>query len=119
MGSSFTKYDLESIRIIVEYCERVEEAIIGLDEEDFIENYIVQSSCAFSILQIGEAVKRLSLGFAEQHPEINWSKIAKFRDILAHQYNKIDLSAVWTISSELVPELRSQCIEIIENKASD
>jgi uncharacterized protein with HEPN domain len=108
--------DNSNIRIIIEYCERVEAAISQLDEEDFLGSYLVQSSCAFSILQIGEAVKRLSIGFAEEHPEVSWSSIAKFRDVLAHRYGSIDLSAVWTIASVHIPILKEQCIMIFEKK---
>jgi uncharacterized protein with HEPN domain len=106
--------DIGNIRVIVEYCERVEKIVDRLDEEDFLESYMIQSSCAFSVLQIGEAVKRLSLGFAEQHPEVSWNKIARFRDVLAHRYGNIDLPALWTISSKLIPELMKQCIAILE-----
>jgi len=110
------KRDLDNIQVIIDYCERIIETINRLDEEDFLESYVLQSSCAFSILQIGEAVKRLSMGFAEQHPEVSWNKIAKFRDVLAHRYSGIDLPTVWTISSKLVPELLTQCLAIMKKE---
>lgn len=114
---SCTRRDADNVQIIIEYCQRIEDAIQNVDEDDFLNDYVVQSSCAFSTLQIGEAVKRLSIGFSEKHAEVSWNKIARFRDMLAHQYGNIDLSTVWDISSRLVPELKTYCEEILNGLA--
>ena len=36
---------------------------------------------------IGEAVKNLSQGFREKYPNVDWSYMAKFRDLLSHHYS--------------------------------
>ena len=43
------------------------------------------------IVVIGEAIKRLSIEFREQHLEILWKRTAGMRDILARQYDKLTL----------------------------
>ncbi len=106
--------DVENIRTVIEYCERIEETVEGLSEDDFFDNYMIHSSCAFSIFQIGEAVRRLSIGFSQQHQEINWNELAKIGDILAHRFGDVDLRIVWSVSFELVPDLKRSCISIIE-----
>ena len=50
------------------------------------------SAILYQIVVIGEATKRLSTEFREQHPEIPWKSMAGMRDILAHQYDKLDLN---------------------------
>ena len=47
---------------------------------------------------LGEAVKNLSSDFISKHPDVPWSHMARFRDLLAHHYFGIDLNAVWEIS---------------------
>ena len=47
---------------------------------------------------IGEAVKNLSQGFLEKYPNVDWSYMAKFRDLLSHHYFGIDLDVVWSIA---------------------
>jgi uncharacterized protein with HEPN domain len=37
---------------------------------------------------MGEAVKRLSAEFQNQHPEVPWRDIAGMRDILTHYYDR-------------------------------
>jgi len=39
---------------------------------------------------IGEAARRVSTTFQEQHPEIPWRNIIGQRNILAHDYGQID-----------------------------
>jgi uncharacterized protein with HEPN domain/predicted nucleotidyltransferase len=63
---------------------------------------------------IGEAVKNLSQGFLEKYPNVDWSYMAKFRDLLSHHYFGIDLDVVWSIAQEDVPQALRQIKEIPE-----
>ena len=63
---------------------------------------------------IGEAVKNLSQGFLEKYPDVDWSYMAKFRDLLSHHYFGIDLDVVWSIAREDVPQALKQIKEIPE-----
>jgi uncharacterized protein with HEPN domain len=53
-----------------------------------------QSAILYQIAIVGEAIKRLSRDFREQHPEALWDDIAGMRDVVAHQYDRIDLDIV-------------------------
>jgi len=68
-------------------------------KDDFSDNVHFQQSCAFSLFQIGEIVKRLSDDLTSGHVAIRWKEIAEFRDIVAHYYGKVDLSIVWRAAS--------------------
>ena len=63
---------------------------------------------------IGEAVKNLSRDFLEKYPNVDWSYMAKFRDLLSHHYFGIDLDVVWSIAQEDVPQALKQIKEIPE-----
>lgn len=63
---------------------------------------------------IGEAVRNLSQGFQEKYPNVDWSYMAKFRDLLSHHYFGIDLDVVWSIAQEDVPQALKQIKEIPE-----
>jgi uncharacterized protein with HEPN domain len=60
---------------------------------------------------LGEAAKRLSKEFREKHSHIPWQAIAGHRDILIHQYDAVDLTEVWLIAKEKIPEL----VEFLES----
>lgn len=109
------KRDLGMLRAIVEYCDLVSEAVgmFGSDEEDFLENRVYQTSTAFSIMQIGELVKRLSPELTSEFGDVEWGKIAGMRDMIAHQYHNVVPGMQWNTVRTRVPDLRSRCLEII------
>ena len=109
------KDDLVLLRKILEYCDDIENSIIffGGDEETFYENIIFQRSCAFNILQIGELVKSLSPGLKKKHSDIRWKGISGFRDIIAHNYGKIQREELWVTITERIPELKRACEKMI------
>jgi len=111
----FLKRDIENLKIIIEYCNNVENALLcfGSDEEDFIEKIHFQQTCAFSIEQIGERVKRLSHELIQKHPEIDWRGIAGLRDVIAHNYGKIEVFELWKTVIKRVPELKTLCWNIL------
>lgn len=39
------------------------------------------------------------------HPEIPWVRIGNFRNLLIHEYDKVDLPLVWHVVTSDVPQL--------------
>ena len=54
---------------------------------------------------IGEAARRVSQGFRDEHAEVPWSSIIGLRNVLAHEYGDVKLERIWVIATERVPEL--------------
>jgi uncharacterized protein with HEPN domain/predicted nucleotidyltransferase len=67
-------------------------------EEQFLIEIMRQDAVARKFENLGESVKNLSEGFRADHPQIPWSHIARFRDILSHHYFGVDQKAVWNIA---------------------
>jgi len=111
------RLNASTLRVILDHCEAIRETVelFGTDEEDFINNRTYQNSCSFSLLQIGEAVKRMPFIITDNHPEVDWSGAARLRDVIAHRYEKIELPMLWTVIIERIPELQSQCESILNS----
>lgn len=73
--------------------------------EAFMENTLVQDAVIRQFEVIGEAAKKVSLEFRQQHASIPWSFMAKMRDILIHHYWEVDLHVVWVTMQRDVPGL--------------
>lgn len=81
--------------------------IEGMDEAAFRSDAKTQAAVQHQIMIIGEAAKRLSPEFREQHPKIPWGAVARMRDRLIHGYSTVDMGVVWTTAKEGLPELLS------------
>ncbi len=79
---------------------------------NFLNNEMIQESCSFALIQIGEQVKRLSIDFTSVHNEIEWKKIAGLRDVIAHRYGEIIIDELWKIITKNVPALRESLLKI-------
>ena len=55
---------------------------------------------------MAESTQRLSDDLKATKPEIEWYRIAAFRNVLVHDYLGIDVERVWEITHRDVPPLR-------------
>jgi uncharacterized protein with HEPN domain len=59
---------------------------------------------------MGEAAKRVPAEVRQRHPAIPWREMAGIRDVVIHEYDRVDLEVVWkTVRSDLPasePEVR-------------
>jgi len=65
----------------------------------------------YDLVVIGEAVKTFDDEIKSRHPQIPWKEIMGMRDILAHQYFRVNISLVRTTIDTPLKNLRLACIE--------
>jgi uncharacterized protein with HEPN domain len=88
----------EAIKLIFQYVK-------GVNSEALAANIEKQDAILRRITIIGEATKRLSQDFRNQHPNVPWKEIAGMRDVITHEYDEVDLDEVWTVINENLPQL--------------
>ena len=54
---------------------------------------------------LGEAAGRVSSRFRSEHPEITWKEIVGLRNVISHQYDKVNYAEIYGIVRERIPEL--------------
>ena len=77
----------------------------GISQSELEINDEKLSAILYQITIIGEATKRLSVIFRQQHPEIPWREMAGMRDVIVHKYDQLDLDVVWDIVENKLTEL--------------
>lgn len=76
-----------------------------MDKAEFLADIKTQSAVLHQLMVMGEAVKRLSRDYREQHPHIPWKVMAGMRDVLIHGYDIVELNEVWKTANEDVPRV--------------
>ena len=66
---------------------------------------------------IGEAARRIPPEFRERHPYIPWTRIVNFRNLLIHEYERIDLSEVYKTARDDLPILIPQLEAILADES--
>jgi len=98
---------LRAARLVQRYTE-------GVTFEAFEQDTEKQDAVARRIEIIGEAVKQLPDGLREQNPDVPWRDIAGARDILIHEYYRIDLELAWDMVQADIPDLISDVERILD-----
>ena len=91
---------------IGECIERVESYLGGGSRDDFMASALIQDAVLRNFQTMAESTQRLSDGLKARHPEVNWYKIAGFRNVLAHDYLSVDLDRAWLIVERELPDLK-------------
>lgn len=98
----------------------IQEAILKIEKyatqgkEEFFANELIQSWILLQLQIIGEASRSMDISTHEQHPEINWRDIIDFRNLLVHEYFRVDLKLIWQIVTKEVPPLKQQINSILQ-----
>jgi uncharacterized protein with HEPN domain len=68
---------------------------------------------------IGEATKRLPNEFRSAHPGVDWRRMAGMRDVLVHEYSRVNLQVVWNAVTRELPEMEARVRSILESLPND
>lgn len=99
------KSDESTLFDVVRAARLIVEFSVQTDAESIEDDLLIQSAILHQLLVMGEAVKRLSDTFRQNHPDVPWRLIARMRDRLIHGYDDVDLEMVWTTVESDVPEI--------------
>jgi uncharacterized protein with HEPN domain len=95
----------ESVRLVRNRFKKIEKA------DDFstsVEGSMLLDAISMRLQVIGESVKRIQKidpTFFQAYREVDWAKIAKFRDFVSHHYENIDHEIVYDICKVHIPQL--------------
>jgi uncharacterized protein with HEPN domain len=104
--------DRERLRDILEAIDRINK-YLPPEPERFAEDELLQVWVVHHIQILGEACSSLSTEFVRQHAEIPWPQIVEMRNILVHEYFRVDLNIVWSVAHNDLPSLKKQILAIL------
>ena len=114
MQNLSTRNDEHWLADIVLACETIDGIIEGLDEAAFRSSELHRSSTLLHLINIGEAVSRISTTLQNTYPIIQWREIKDFRNYSEHAYFAVDWKLIWGAAFVDAPLLHEQVINILE-----
>ncbi len=110
--------DIERIGHILDRIDRIQYAeiiLIELESEDesWEEAQAAFDAICYNLLVIGEAVKSLSDKITKANASIPWSAIVGMRDILAHEYFRVDGTVVRATIDQPLQKLKKLCEKVL------
>lgn len=79
----------------------------------FYQSKLLQSGVLYQLIIIGEAAGDIDPDLRNKFSNIPWKNVIGMRDILAHQYFRIDLDLIWSTITEHLPQLKETVTEIL------
>lgn len=100
------KDDRAYLQHIIECLDWIDRHLRG-DRHAFFTDRKTQSAVLRELQTLAESTQRLAAQLKSNHPEIPWTNIAGFRNVLVHDYLGIKLQRVWEIIEHDLPLLRA------------
>ena len=107
------KDDTVYLRHIQDCIRRIEENV-SQGRECFLKSHTFQDAVLRNLQTMAESTQRLSDDLKTTYPDIEWDRIAAFRNVLVHDYLGIDVERVWDITQRDVPELKRAILAMLE-----
>lgn len=101
------------------YLVHMAECIANIEEDTrgernaFVNNRTIRDAVLRNLQLLAESSKRVSKETQAQHPEIPWRDLADFRNVVVHEYLRVDLDQVWRIIEEHLPSLKAQLAPLL------
>ena len=99
---------------ISECIERIESYMTEKDKQQFLDSSLIQDAIIRNLQVLSESTQRLSDAAKESMSEVDWFKIAGFRNVLVHDYLGIDIERVWNILEKDLPALKKAVQKMLD-----
>ncbi len=80
----------------------------------FTQDSVYKNATALCVLQIGELTTHLTDDFKNTYTGIPWTQIKALRNVVAHNYGKIDDESLWETITSDIPKLKDYYSSIIQ-----
>lgn len=103
------------LRHILDAINDIEDFIGDKKFEEFLSDRMLQSACIHQLEIIGEASNHFSEQFFDKYDSIEWSEIVGLRNLLIHEYFGVDISIVWQVINNDIPQLKKNIQKILND----
>ena len=94
----------ERIQDMISCVEDVIQFTQGMNKEQFLADMKTIRATAFEVGMLGEAAKFIPDEVKSQNPDVPWRTIVAIRNLVVHEYFRIDEEILWqTVTEDIIP----------------
>jgi uncharacterized protein with HEPN domain len=107
------------------YLNDIQEAILRIEDyikdgrDTFMETPMIQDAVIRNFEIIGEATKNLSEDIKQDNSDIPWRQMAGLRDVLIHAYRRVQLTRVWNVIEQNLPQLKQRVQNLLNQSENE
>ena len=101
----FSHTDQAFLLDILTEARSIAELVIGLTYEQFLGDSRTRKAVERSFEVLGLASKGMSSDFVHAHPEFPWRWMVDTRNVIAHEYKKVNYALLWETIQMDIPDL--------------
>jgi uncharacterized protein with HEPN domain len=90
---------------ILEAIHNTQAYVRGMAYPDFAVDLKTIRAAAYEIGIIGEAASRIPSEVRARHPEVPWDKMQAVRNVIVHEYFRLDVAILWQTVTQNLPPL--------------
>lgn len=73
--------------------------------DDGVDGQILRAAGRSQIVEVATVVEKLPADFKAEHPDVEWVKVQRMRNLVAHHYDKVNDEFVWETLRTRIPAL--------------
>lgn len=104
----------ERVRDILDCIASAQRHVEGLTAASFAADRRAVAAVAYELIVIGEAARSLPPELTDRHPEIPWARMRAVRNVVAHEYQRVDPAILWGIVTTNLPHAVGPLHELLE-----
>lgn len=93
------------VRDILDAIVSIQQLTAGISFEEFADNQMVAKAVLYDFVVIGEAAINISTEVQAKYPDIPWRLMSDMRNVVAHEYFRVNLRIVWNTAQNNLPPL--------------
>jgi uncharacterized protein with HEPN domain len=88
---------------MLEFVHEIRSFVQGRSRQDLDTDRTLLRALERMLELVGECARRVSEGTRHAHPSIPWRAMIGMRNIIAHEYGRVDLDLVWRTAQRDMP----------------
>ena len=107
------------VQDILNAISTIQQRTDGLTFEEFRANEMLVESVLYQYIVLGEAAANIPVEIQFRRPDVPWRLMNDMRNIMAHEYFRVNLNIVWGTIQNNLPPLVEPLRDLLTNEAGN